>query len=119
MEHSIFIATNNLLTKMVNNKEYYLATGKHAAIVRKSTNGFEYLELQTKKENGFKKLTKDVLKNRFSCKKSHSTHGIKITASSILIETETLTKNKEFKAILEYINTDTSKQQKGVNGFAK
>lgn len=113
-------AINTLLRNVVKDKEYILSTGQHTAIIRKAAKGFEYLELQKQPtENGFKKLTRDVLKNRFSCKKSHSSYGLKTTASSILIETETLAKNKEFKEILEYINTDTTKQKKGAKGFAK
>ena len=109
-----------LLPKVVKGKEYILSTGQHTAIIRKAEKGFEYLELQKQPSvNGYRKLTKDILKTRFSCQKSYSTYGVKTKASSILIETETLAKNKEFKTILEYINTDAIKQKKGIKGFAK
>ena len=118
-EYNDFVAVNKLLYYTVKNKEYYLSTGQHAAIIRRLDKGFEYLELQSATDNGFKKLTKDVLKNRFKCQKSHTISGIKAKASSALIDIETLAKNAEFKEMLEYINTDIKKQKKGIKGFAK
>lgn len=48
---------------MVKDKEYYLATGGHAAIIRKTSEGLEYLELQDNELfNGYKKLNNNVLK---------------------------------------------------------
>ena len=120
MNYNDFIATNNLLTKIANNKEYYLATGNHAAIVRKSTNGFEYLELQTPNKNGFKELTNAVLAKRFKCSNMHKVlNKYKVEQPSVLIDIETLVNNNEFKTMLEYINTDIKKQKKGIKGFAK
>jgi len=114
-----YVAINTLLRKVVDNKEYYLATGRHAAVIRKVDTGFEYLELQTSNNNGYKKLTNDVLKRRFSCRKSYTRHGSKFQMSSVIIDIETLAQNTEFKEILEYINTDVNKQKKGIKGFAK
>jgi hypothetical protein len=114
-----YTAVNSLLKNIVNNKEYYFATGRHAAIVRKIEGGFEYLELQTQNNNGFKPLTKETLKRRFSCQKSHTLHGRKIETNNILINIETLAKNTEFQEILKYINTNVKKQMKGTSGFAK
>ena len=118
-EYNDFVAVNKLLYYTVKNKEYYLSTGQHAAIIRRLDKGFEYLELQSATDNGFKKLTKDVLKKRFKCQKSHTISGIKAKMSSALIDIETLAKNAEFKEMLEYINTDIKKQKKGIKGFAK
>ena len=118
-EYNDFVAVNKLLYYTVKNKEYYLSTGEHAAIIRRLDKGFEYLELQSATDNGFKKLTKDVLKKRFKCQKSHTISGIKAKMSSALIDIETLAKNAEFKEMLEYINTDIKKQKKGIKGFAK
>ena len=53
-------AVKELLTFVKEKKEYYLETGKHAAIIRIGNRGFEYLELQSETENGFKKLDLDA-----------------------------------------------------------
>jgi len=51
-----FVAVKQLLKTVEEGKEYYLSTGKHAAIVRKHDGKFQYLELQSgiESENGFK-----------------------------------------------------------------
>lgn len=65
-------AVGSLVEKMKNGKEYYLATGRHAAIIRKSDGRLSYLELQDSKYNGYKPLTNWVLKDRFKCKETHT-----------------------------------------------
>lgn len=100
-------------------KEYYLGTGQHAAIIRKTETGFEYLELQSATSNGFKPLTDDVLKRRFGCKRSHSNYGTKLKASNQLIECESLGQSSEFQRLLGYINTAEGSQRKGVKGSVK
>ena len=40
--------TIEVLRGLEPNKEYYLATGRHAAIVRRIGNEFQYLELQSR-----------------------------------------------------------------------
>lgn len=108
------------MNEMEAGKEYYFAVGGHAAIVHKlPESGFEYLELQSAFKNGFKPLTTDTLKWRFGCKKSHTSHGAKYTISNILIDIETLGKNKEFVELMKYINTSASEQLKGLGGYAK
>ncbi|MCQ2387965.1 MAG: phage minor capsid protein [Clostridia bacterium] len=99
-----------------NYKEYYLATGRHAAIVRKTNNGFEFLEMQASdpKENIFKTLDESALKRRFKCR----VKGV-YNDESILIECESLAKNKDFRKLLKYINTNTYLQQKGIKGTIK
>jgi hypothetical protein len=62
-----FIATRNLLSNIKIGKEYYIATGRHAAMIRKTQNGFEFLELQTNGRNGWKELDDYILKRRFGC----------------------------------------------------
>lgn len=109
----------SLLKKMEKGKEYYLATGKHAAIVRVTDNGYEYLELQTVDRNGFKELTTERLRRRFGCQKSHSISGRKFAVKSELIDISSLEDNTEFQKILGYMNTDSSKQKKGGGGYAK
>ena len=100
-------------------KEYMLATGQHAAIIRKAEDGFEYLEMQSAKNSGWHKLDNDVLRWRFGCKRSHSFYGEKYEAPNTLIDVESLGKNEGFKEILSYINTSEGSQKKGVKGFEK
>ena len=114
-----FKAVKELLTFAKEDKEYYLATGGHAAIIRKTNKGFEYLELQTEDKNGFKKLDKTALKSRFGCQTSHTVSGLKLEPASILIDVDSCKNNEEFKNLLGYINTAKDKQNKGEGGYAK
>ena len=121
----------SLMREMEPEKEYYLATGCHAAIVRKTKKGVaEYLELQSddiirkkfglKPDNKFHPLTIDSLINRFGCTFENKTEeGVKHEALNILIDIESLGKNKEFVKLMEYINTSESEQLKGLGGYAK
>lgn len=118
-EYDDFKAANKLLKEVKEGKEYYLAIGKHAAIVRKSESGYEYLELQSRIINGFKPLTQKLLKYRFGCQHQHTTQGYKFTTNSELIDIEELGKDKSFKQIMGYINTEVGKQHKGAYGSIK
>lgn len=112
-------ATHHLLN-MKENKEYLLALGSHAAIVRKQGSIYQYLELQDEPElNGWKRLTSKKLKERFNLKKTHSSYGIQLKSNSVLIDVESLGKSSEFIDIISYINTEEGKQQKGIGGYAK
>ena len=112
-------AVKELLTFVEEKKEYYLETGKHAAIIRIGNRGFEYLELQSETENGFKKLDSSVLKTRFGCQTSYSVGGIKFEKSNVLIDVDSCKNSEEFKNLLGYINTAKDKQNKGEGGYAK
>lgn len=112
-------AAISLLKTVDEDKEYFLATGKHAAIVKKVGKGYYYLELQDSKHNGFKALTTRALKKRFSCKKSHSSYGVKLEQTNVLIDASSLNNNEEFKRILGYINTAETLQKKGAGGYVK
>ena len=114
-----FTAVEQLLKKAEVGKQYYLSTGRHAAIINRLEKGAEFLELQDNERKGFHPLTKERLKNRFSCKKSCSKYGIKIERSSIMIDIESLGKSKEFIELMKYINTSEDAQRKGAGGFAK
>ncbi|MCQ2565072.1 MAG: phage head morphogenesis protein, partial [Clostridia bacterium] len=114
-----FKAANNLLKEVEYNKPYIFVIGKHTAIIRRTKEGFEYLELQSPVSNGFKKLTNKTLKERFGAKKTNTLYGEKIPSRTILIDAETLGKNSEFKKILGYINTNKEKQIKGAGGHIK
>jgi hypothetical protein len=113
-----FNAVTELLKKVEPNKEYILVTGKHTAVIRKAEKGFEYLNMQdpNPKNNCFKPLTTKSLKSRFACQKSYKSYGQELQASSILFDRESLSSSVEFKDILRYINTNDSKQMKGVKG---
>ena len=112
---------DTLNTNVVEGKTYYLAVGQHAAVVRKNGGKFEYLELQSKYSdiNKFHELTPKTLHDRFSAKKSRTSHGYKLDQTGILIESGKLATNSDFGKILGYINTPAGKQQKGALGNVK
>ena len=114
-----FKATKELLENVENGNEYYLATGRHAAIIRKNDNLVEYLELQSKIVNGFKPFDDTVLKKRFKAQKSHAIRGRKYDVDSYLIDVNSLKDNPEFHNILSFLNTAESKQMKGIEGHEK
>ena len=115
-----FKATKELFLETVENgNEYYLATGRHAAIIRKNDNLVEYLELQSKIVNGFKPFDDTVLKKRFKAQKSHAVRGRKYDVDSYLIDVNSLKDNPEFHNILSFLNTAESKQMKGIEGHEK
>ena len=93
-------------------KEYYLAVGQHAAIVKKTNDHFEYLELQHPSNgNGWHILDDYILTNRFGCNNARI-----IIQSNYLIDSESLYGNKEFISAMGYINTPESEQKKGRYG---
>lgn len=116
-----FKAITRLLDNTLYDKEYFLITGSHASIIKHTKNvGWEYLELQSSKVNGYKTLNNDVLKTRFKCKRSHSIYGNRIDTESVLVDLDNFKKsNTKFKEILGYINTNTGDQLKGEGGYAK
>jgi len=118
-EYNDFKAVNELLKTVEEGKEYLLATGKHTAIIRKTANGYEFLELQSPIYNGFLKLDNKALRKRFECSKTHTTLGSKVELDNVLIDTESLYSNEEFRKILGYINTSPGEQKKGAKGYAK
>ncbi|WP_455543704.1 hypothetical protein [Intestinibacter sp.] len=107
-----FECANTLLEQVIPGKEFYFATGEHAAVVRKIDNHFEYLELQhPKDENGWHELNDDILAKRFGCKESRVNQ-----CKNFLIDIDDLSNSKEFKDILGYINTSPNSQRKGGRG---
>ena len=93
---------HSLLNDIKEGQEYYFTCGLHAAIVRKITGVIEYLELQgNKKDNGFKKLTDEVLLGRFGAKYNASRNK-----DVILIDINNFRSYRDdFKKVLSYINT--------------
>lgn len=118
-EKNDFVAIKRLIVNTEVGKEYYLGIGKHAAIIRKTEKQFEYLELQSATENGFKHLNMNVLKDRFGCRKAHRVGGTTVELQSVLIDIDTLKGNEEFKQLLGFINTAEDKQVKGAGGYEK
>lgn len=104
-----FKAAHALMEKTKIGKEYVMATGHHLSIIRKTQTGYEYLELQSEKNNGFKPLDDKILKSRFGCKRGF---GKKKPRENILIDADFLEHSDEFRECLEYINTPLSKQKK-------
>lgn len=101
-------------------KEYYFVAGRHAAIVRNTGNGYEYLELQSARYNGWKSFTaegrsiEDTLRSRFGCENTGA-----YRQRIIIMEVDSFKDNEEFRKILGYINTNTDKQLKGRAGGVK
>jgi len=115
-----FASAAELLKQVETGKEYFFTCGKHAAIIRKKdTKGFEYLELQSSKSNGFKALTTSELKSRFGAQKTHTISGVEVMRTHCLIEVELLKKDAQFRKILGYINTAKGNQKKGASGGKK
>lgn len=110
------IATaNQLLDLMAPGKEYYLATGQHASIVRRTASGYEYLELQHPSDgNGWHRLDDGILEARFGCRSMHMS-----TYSNYLIDVDSLANNREFLSVLGYINTADYAQRKGGAGYVR
>ena len=101
-DHNDIRGANKLLEQIETEKEYYFASGQHAAIVRKREGHYEYLELQhsVSSWNGWNNLDDSVLKNRFGCKSLHLSER-----RNFLIDVDSLTKSQEFLDLLGYINT--------------
>lgn len=80
-------------------KEYYFGAGGHASIIRRDEKeGWQYIELQDAKDNGYKKLNLKALKDRFECNELTSN-------SAILMDIKSLQQNENFADLLEFINT--------------
>ena len=117
--------TIGVMDNLILNKEYYIATGKHAAIVRRLESGLEYLELQSKKQNGWMPFDKygstaATLNKRFGCRKTvDKAFGRVWEKPVVVMDVESFNGNKEFEQLLGYINTALDGQKKGVLGDVK
>lgn len=98
-------------------KEYYFATGRHAAIIKRVGDEIQYLELQKSEElSGWRTMSDKVLKGRFKAQKTHTIAGYKVEAESWLIDADKLIGDDQFRLLVGYLNTDVDKQQKGGYG---
>ena len=112
--------TIEILNELEIGKEYYLAVGKHAAIVKRTEQQLEYLELQSAYDNGWHSLDVSVLKKRFGARKApRKVLGTSVKSSVELVDVDEFKNCDEFKEMLGYINTNTDKQKKGGVGYAK
>lgn len=117
--------TAELLKKLECSKEYFVAAGKHAAIVRNTEKGLEYLELQSSVQNGWTSFNKYgstvmTLQKRFGCRKTvDKSYGMVWEKSVIMMDVDSFANNGDFQHILGYINTFADKQKKGLSGSVK
>ena len=110
-------AGNRLLKKVEKGKEYYFVCGRHAAIVRRTDDRLQYLELQSGYSNGWKDFDGNpryTLAQRFGCRGSQG-----YDVDVFMIDIDAFKGNNEFADILGYINTDTDKQKKGERGHER
>lgn len=123
-------------------KEYRLTAGKHAAIIRNTSEGLQYLELQSNnpERNGWqffertrkytmfgqeieeKRTMTDTLVKRFGCRKTvdkakYSSRVYEKTA--LLTDVDSYKNSAQFKDILGYLNTNVGAQKKGTAGGLK
>lgn len=119
LENNDFDAIKKAFSTLKMGKEYYLGVGKHAAIIRTTEKGIEYLELQTQRSNGFYPLDYVALRSRFKAQKSYTKYGVKYKSLTTLIDIDLLKNNETFKKLLGYINTNENKQMKGEKGTLK
>lgn len=103
---------HELLDQVQEGKQYYFAVAKHAAIVQKTGNGMQFLELQSRTDNGFHALRDMELRYRFGCRARAGSSS----NEAFLIDIEKLGKSPDFIEMLKYINTEPGKQMKGVGG---
>lgn len=127
--------TAEIIKNIEKDKEFILVAGKHAAIIRNSSEfGLQYLELQSNTQNGWRNFAvhsdidyrlsstvEQTLQRRFGCRKTEdkvNIGGEKITMEKKvhLAEVKSFKPTKEFKEMLGYINTEEGKQKKGSEG---
>jgi predicted metal-dependent hydrolase len=114
------ITSGNRLLKLVESgKEYYFVSGRHAAIVRKTSDGvLQYLELQSAIRSGWHNFNgnpRATLASRFG--EIRSTHGF--GCDSYMIDVDSLKDSDDLRYLLGYINTSEDKQRKGKHGTIK
>ena len=116
-----FTNAKQLLATTSIGKYYYFTCGKHAAIIRKTEKGYEYLELQSPsaERNGWHELTTERLKNRFGAQKSHTIYGSRYETRECIIDIDLLIKDAGFRKMMGYINTASGNQKKGAHGSEK
>lgn len=116
-DHSGSKAANQLLRGIDPDREYILAVGEHAAVVRKDgKNSYQYLEMQNGRdeENGWHKLNSKALHDRFGTKTSKKRYY-----EARLYDVDIPEDDNEFAYYMGYLNTASDEQQKGSTGSEK
>ena len=110
---------NRLLKMCEIGKEYYLAVGRHAAIVRKTEDEIlQYLELQSAKKSGwidFDGNPRYTLKTRFGCNNTSSASS----TYDFMLDIDESDFNDDFRTLLGFLNTASDAQRKGSHGTTK
>jgi len=120
MNYNGITGAQEALAMMEQGKQYYFFAGQHAAIVRRTGNAFEYLELQTVSNNGWHELTTAALRDRFGVKRSRTSYGVKLQMRAGFFDIANMGDHTgEFSEILGYINTAASEVMAGAGGYAK
>ena len=109
-----------LLKQCEPGKEYYLAVGRHASIVRKTNEGvLQYLELQSRNNSGWTDFNGNpgyTLKTRFGCSSASS---MAAHYDFMLDLNDSNFNTDDFRSLLGYLNTDEKSQRKGIHGTIK
>lgn len=113
---------NRLLAQAETGKEYYLACGRHASIIRRTKEGkLQYLELQSAKNSGwtdFNRNPRNTLHKRFGCT-SKSDYGASAHFDFMVDIEKSDFSTDDFKSLLGFINTPESEQRRGESGSTK
>ena len=115
---SDFTSANKLIKQTEEGKLYYFTAGRHAAIIRKKEDEYQYLEMQSryKERNTWHKLNDYALKERFGCQMKHSSYGTAYEIESTMFDITKVKGNVDFEELLCYINTKEDEQKKGKAG---
>lgn len=119
-----FAAVHDVLGKAEAGKEYILSAGAHMAVVKKTDSGWQYLELQSRSDNGWKSMENSaykgrktavdrILKYRFGANNSKG-----YIHKATLIDAASL-KSDEMLTLAGYFNTKGMKEWKGANGHER
>lgn len=102
-----FDMSEKLLRSVQKGKEYIFTCSDHCAVVRRTDNGLEYLDLQEKSKNGWKLLTDNELEARFNAVKERD----KIDEDGIIM-IDKLISNSYFRSIMGRINNQRKGKRK-------
>lgn len=98
--------------------EYLFRCGCHASIVRNNGGTMEYLELQSSRSNGWKRMgnkpseIRETLKYRFGADYANK-------SDSIMMKTEHIANDERIPKLLGYLNTAASDQKRGAFGHER
>ena len=95
--------------------------------MRRFESGVEYLELQSKNQNGWIPFNNErygsiqnTLFKRFGCRKTvDKSYGLVWERNIVLMRVDSFKDNPDFEQILGYINTAVGSQKKGAMGNVK